>query len=117
MKVPISCYFVCLLAACNNHEKEVPDGGACSYRSEIHAAKLISFKQTDSVNVDAAFEINWGSIKDTVMYRQKKGSYLTKEQIQNDTIVVGNTYQYIEDFIESGSCNPHITHLEMKRFQ
>ena len=110
-------YFVCIVAcgffACNSNE-EIPAGGGCSYRSEVHPAKLIGFKEIDSVNIDAAFEINWGSIKDTVMYRQKKGGYLTKEQIQKDTIVVGNTYQYVEDFIVSGSCNPHITHLEME---
>ena len=106
------------LLACNNvQQDEVAAGGGCTYKSIVHKARLINFKQVDSINIDAIFEVAWSSTKDTFTYYQKKGNYLTKNQILQDTIKVGNNYQYIEDIIVSGSCNPHSTHLEMKKIE
>lgn len=113
MRIGICCILACLLLACNNAE-EIPAGGGCSYRSVVHPAKLIGFKQQDSINIDAAFEISWSSSKDTISYYVMKHNYLAAEQIRQDALVIGNTYQYVEDFIVTGSCNPHVTHLEMK---
>jgi hypothetical protein len=113
MKIWIPCILACLLFACNNQE-EIPAGGGCSYRSEVHPAKLIGFNQVDSINIDAEFEVSWPSAKDTISYYMKKHNYLSAAQIKHDSLVVGNVYQYVEDFIVTGSCNPHITHLEME---
>jgi hypothetical protein len=112
MKIVIFFIVATLFIACNNQE-EIPAGGPCSYRSEIHPAKLISIKQIDSINIDAQFEISWQTSKDTISYYMAKHHYLTADQIKTDSLNIGNVYQYVEEFMVSGNCNPHIKYLEL----
>lgn len=112
-----------LISSCNNgkKEKEIPDGGPCSYEEKIFPAKLIRLDATpDSSVYDAWFEVNKlndaaADHKDTVHY-SPDNSRIPVEQIKKDSIAVGNLYKYVVSTIKSGTCNPHIERIILERY-
>lgn len=104
-----------LLAACNNQE-ESPAGGPCTYQHTVLPAKLIQLISSDSLNYDAAFSISRSSgITDTVYYQQLHHRLLSTEEIKKDSLQVGQVYQYLEQHIVTGSCNPHVVTIQFKK--
>jgi hypothetical protein len=107
--------FLFLLAACNNQE-ETPAGGPCTYRNTVLPAKLIQLISSDSLNYDAAFAISRSSGKtDTVYYQQLHHRLLSTEEIKKDSLQVGQTYQYLQQDLVTGSCNPHVVTIQFKK--
>jgi hypothetical protein len=107
--------FLFLLAACNNQE-ETPAGGPCTYRNTVLPAKLIQLISSDSLNYDATFAISRSSGKaDTVYYQQLHHRLLSAEEIKKDSLVVGQVYQYLEQDILTGSCNPHVVSIQFTK--
>ena len=103
--------------ACTNRkkEKEVPAGGPCTYKEEIHPAKLIKLETTDSINYDAQFETGTG-MPDTVTFHFLNHAYIKAEQVRVDSIAVGKVYKLVEQSIISGSCNPHIRTIRLEKY-
>ena len=107
--------FLFLLVACKNKE-ETPAGGPCTYQHTVLPAKLIQLISGDSLNYDAAFAINRSSgIPDTVYYQQLHHRLLSAEEIKKDSLVVGQVYQYLQQDLVTGSCNPHVVSIQFKK--
>lgn len=107
--------FLFLLAACNSQE-EKPAGGPCTYQHTVLPAKLIQLISSDSLNYDAAFAISRSSGQtDTVYYQQLHHRLLSAEEIKKDSLLVGHVYQYLEQNILTGSCNPHVVSIQFKK--
>lgn len=108
-----------LQLACNNTTGNV-DGGPCTYKEDIHPAKLIKLETNDSLVCDALFEIEAGlqsaGKKDTVSFNQLNNRYIEKTQIENDSIAEGKVYKYIIQTITSGSCNPDIRTIRLEKY-
>lgn len=104
-----------LLAGCTNQE-ETPAGGPCTYRNTVQPARLIQLISSDSLNYDAAFEISRSSGKaDTVYYQQIHHRLLSAEELKKDSLFIGQTCQYLEQDLVTGSCNPHIVSIQFKK--
>ncbi|MEQ1676413.1 MAG: hypothetical protein ABL876_06925 [Chitinophagaceae bacterium] len=101
--------------ACTNgkKEKEVPAGGPCTYKEEIHPAKLIKLETTDSINYDAQFETGT-TMPDTIEFHFLNNTYIRAEQVKADSILAGKVYKLVEQSIISGSCNPHIRTIRLE---
>jgi hypothetical protein len=110
---------ILFLISCKG-KKEEPAGGPCSYKEEIHPAKLIELRHIDSLSFDAAFEIGsrrqGGNSTDTEYFHSLNRQYITAEQVKRDSIMPGKLYQLVESNIISGSCNPHILSIRMQPF-
>ncbi len=108
--------------ACNNKpaEKENIDGGACSYKDEIHPAKLLWLETKDSLTYNAYFEIQAGlrgsDKKDTLGFYDLNHQYIPADKIKKDSIQQGNIYQYVVQTIVSGSCNPTNTIFRLTKY-
>jgi hypothetical protein len=115
--LPLIC-----LGSCNGckHEKEIPAGGPCTYKEEVHPAKLIRLQTTDSLNYDGQFEVQRGlqpaNIADTVFFHFLNNTYIKVEHIKKDSIEVGKIYKLVEQSILSGSCNPHIQTIRLEKY-
>jgi len=104
-----------LLAGCNN-QSETPAGGPCTYKSTVLPAKLIQLNSKDSLEYDAVFEISRTSGQtDTISYQQIHHQLLTTEEIKKDSLLVGQLYQFVEQDLVTGSCNPHIMSIQFRK--
>lgn len=107
--------FLFIVAACNNQE-ETPEGGPCTYQRTVLPAKLIELISNDSLNYDASFAISRASgITDTVYYQQLHHRLLSAEEIKKDSLVVGQVYEYLQQDLVTGSCNPHVVSIQLKK--
>ena len=105
-----------LFAGCNNQE-ETPAGGPCTYKNTVLPAKLIQLISRDSLNFDAAFEINRPSgITDTVYYQEIHHRLLSAEELRKNSLHIGQTCEYQEQDLLTGSCNPHIVSIQLKNY-
>ncbi len=108
-----------LLIACNSNENV--DGGPCTYDDRILPARLVSFDTINAMSFDALFIIEDSSSmqwRDTIRYSAlTHHHYLSAEDIAKDSLVTGNTYQYINRTIKTGSCNPKIDMLLLKLYR
>jgi hypothetical protein len=117
--------FLCLLIifviinSCKNGKKETPAGGPCSYEDKTYPARLIKLEQNaDSITYNAWLEINnpAGNGKDTISYFRMTNHGITKEQLQKDSIAVGNNYKYVVSTIKTGDCNPDVRRIRLERY-
>lgn len=108
--------------ACHNKPvgKENVDGGACSYKDEIHPAKLLRLETKDSLTYNAYFEIEAGlrgaDKKDTLAFHDLNNQYIPADKIKKDSIREGKTYQYVVQTIVSGSCDPTNTIFRLEKY-
>lgn len=111
------------LFSCNNSKNDKGDmnGGGCSYKDEIHPAKLLALKKVDSLTYDGQFEIEAGirnpDAPDTVFFHNLTNQYIKADDIAKDSIAPGKIYQYVIQTIVTGSCDPHIMTLRMKPYK
>ena len=104
-----------LFAACNNQE-ETPAGGPCAYSTTVMPAKLVQLISRDSLSYDAAIEISRSTgTNDTVFYQNVHHRLLSAEEVKKDSLYVGQTCQYLEQDLLTGSCNPHIVSIQFNR--
>jgi hypothetical protein len=119
--------FLCLLIiflilnACNNgkKEKEIPAGGPCSYEDKFYPARLVKLEASpDSSTFNGWFEIDnsSGNGKDTISYLRMTNRSITKEQLQKDSIAVGNVYKYVVSTIKTGDCNPDVRTIRLEKY-
>ena len=105
----------CLLfASCNTFNQSEPNGVPCNYDTKIYPAKVIAFETRDSIHIDVLFQRTRNELIDTFNYSSQKHEWFTKQDILADSIKIGNIYQWREDHIVSGHCNPTIYRLIMK---
>ncbi len=94
----------------------MPAGGPCTYQHTVLPAKLVQLISTDSLNYDAAFAISRSSgITDTVYYQQIHHRLLSAEEVKKDNLLVGQVYQYLQQDLVMGSCNPHLEFIQFKK--
>jgi hypothetical protein len=117
MKNGMIISFLLLFSACNNHsQQEVPAGGPCTYKNTVRPARLIHLISNDSVNYDAVLEISRSAVLlDTVYYQRIHHRLLSAEEVKKDSLLVGTTYQYVEQDLVMGSCTPHIVSILFKK--
>ena len=116
-------YFLVIgaIMSCNNQKKEKGDidGGPCSYEDKFYPARLVKLeKNADSITYNAWLEIDDPSgkgVKDTISYLRMTNQSISKEQLQNDSIAVGNIYKYVVSTIKTGACNPDIRTIRLER--
>ncbi|MBI5858340.1 MAG: hypothetical protein HZB42_11920 [Sphingobacteriales bacterium] len=101
-------------------EKENVDGGPCTYEDKFYPAKLVRLEASpDSSLYNGWFEIDnplGSGDKDTISYMRMTNRDITKEQLQKDSIAVGNTYKYVVSTIKTGACNPDIRTIRLERY-
>jgi hypothetical protein len=108
-----------VINSCGNGEKEKPDGGPCSYEDKTYPAKLIKLEENaDSITYNGRFEIDnpFGKGKDTISYLRMTNQSISKEQLQKDSIAVGNIYKYVVSKIKMGDCNPDIRTIRLEKY-
>ncbi len=88
-------------------------GGACSYETTYHPAKVVDF---DSSLMDALFEVNFHGKADTFGYHEMKNAYLTPEEVKTTSFAVGKVFRMAQDDIKTGTCTPVIMRLELVAF-
>ena len=97
------------------------NGGSCSYKDEIHPAKLLALKKVDSLVYDGQFEIEAGirtiGAPDTVFFHSLTNRYIQADEIAKDSIAPGKIYQYVIQTIVTGSCDPHIQIIRMEPYK
>lgn len=104
-----------LLTGCNNQE-ETPAGGPCTYKKTILPAKLVQLISKDSLEYDAVFEVSRSPGQtDTVNYQELHHRLLSAEDIKKDSLLIGEVYQYLEQDLVTGSCNPHIVSIQFTK--
>jgi hypothetical protein len=111
--------FIGVLAACNN-SKEEPNGGPCTYQSEYYPAKLIILEKVDSAFFDGWFEVPMGpdgSRLDTINFHRQNNQYISAADISSGKVVIDSIYRYNDQFIKTGSCNPHVAMIELEAFR
>lgn len=105
----------CSFFQCSYFEKQVVDGGPCSYNTKIYPAKIIGFTTYDSIHWDLVFERKRDHLIDSFTYSYATKNYFLKEELSKFNI--GNTYQWKEMNIIDGHCTPVVTTLIMQPYQ
>lgn len=107
-----------LLLSCNQ-AAEHKDGGPCSYDRKVLPAKLIALPDINEKYYDAVLVLSRdGGSTDTVNYSMVNNKYyIAVEQIPKDSLKIGSNYQYIEQRIKSGYCNPQVDWILLKPFE
>lgn len=119
MKPVFYLLIICVCLSCNNQKKETPAGGPCSYEDKTYPARLIKLeKNADSITNNAWLEIDnpAGNGIDTISYLRMTNQSISKEQIQKDSIAVGNNYKYVVSTIKTGDCNPDVRTIRLERY-
>jgi hypothetical protein len=107
-----------VIISCNNQKKETPAGDPCSYEDKTYPAKLLKLEQNaDSITYNAWLEVDnpAGNRKDTLSYLRMTNEGISEEQLQKDSIVVGNIYKYVVSTIKTGDCNPDVRTIRLER--
>jgi len=108
-----------VINSCKNGKKQNVDGGPCSYEDKIYPARLVKLEASpDSSNYNGWFEIDSlsGNSKDTISYLRMMNRDITKEQLQKDSISVGNRYKYVESTIKTGECDPDMRTIRLEKY-
>ena len=114
------CIF-CLAACKNNHIKEEPDGGPCSYDEFRVPARIISLERLDSNSFDITMILDSNEYVvppyDTLNIYMELSRFLTKKEVDSLGLHKGKalTYQLLR--ITSGSCNPEINTLLLETME
>ncbi len=93
------------------------DGGSCSYKTTIYPATIISVEVFDSAHAQITFVIARHNTTDTMTYYSQFRKFATREIIEQNDLRVGNSVEYVVKNMISGSCNPHIAYLTLKKFE
>lgn len=115
-------FLILILNSCsdNKKEKEEVAGGPCSYEDKFYPARLVKLEASpDSSAYNGWFEIDNPSgngTKDTINYMRMTNRDITKEQLQKDSITVGNTYKYVVSTLNTGACNPDIRTIRLEKY-
>ncbi|HLP12867.1 MAG TPA: hypothetical protein VK177_13110 [Flavobacteriales bacterium] len=106
-------YFLCIatLAACGTTEKEIPDGGPCSYKITTYPATVIDFFGNDSTNYTVYFTVKQYSVTDTVTQD------VSPEEFNSLEIKKGSTFTWEVKEITNGHCSPHLEWLKLVRYK
>jgi hypothetical protein len=108
-----------IIYSCSGGKKEKADGGPCSYEDKTYPARLIKLEENaDSITYNAWLEIDnpAGKDKDTISYLRMTNQSISKEQLQKDSIAVGNIYKYVVSTIKTGDCNPDVRTIRLERY-
>ena len=123
MKLFGYCFIVVLCISCNNTRKEtpgggeVPSGGPCSYKQDTFPARVVNIKRLPNSPPAVFFEVQLsGTNSDTVVYSMVNNRSISEEEITRQGVKTGAVFQYIVSSIVSGSCNPHVNHLELEPY-
>lgn len=113
--------FLVMLSACrwarkNAHEE--PDGGPCSYHTTILPVRTLEVIGTE--DIVAKFVIEHGEERitdaDTLYLSDAIDSSLSLEQANRLGLKKDSLFTYEVMSIQSGSCNPHLEHFRLQRF-
>jgi hypothetical protein len=108
-----------IIYSCNSGKKEKPDGAPCSYEDKFYPARVVKLEiNADSITCNAWLEIDnpSGKGKDTISFLRMTNRSITKEQLQKDSIVIGNIYKYVVSTIKTGDCNPDIRTIRLEKY-
>lgn len=98
--------------------KQIPDGGPCSYKTDIYPATVIDVYETDTNMFDVLMTINTPNTNgnDTIFYSSAYGRHMDSTEIKNLDVKIGSAFKYEIKQIESGSCSPYLETLIMEKF-
>lgn len=101
----LTLFFAVTIISCNYNNSNVA-GGPCTYKHTRNALIVVKRVDINPVYHDLLFLNNAG--KDTISYYAVNNNYLDS----SNHIKTGDTCWLTESKIISGSCNPHLIHID-----
>ncbi|MCG3167777.1 MAG: hypothetical protein POELPBGB_03572 [Bacteroidia bacterium] len=100
------------LSAC---AQRIPEGGPCSYETEIYPAVIINIYEMDSLYSELFIAVHTLPF-DTLSWSGEFGSYLANDELKAKGYKLGDTLSYQIKHITQGTCNPYIKRLSTERY-
>jgi hypothetical protein len=107
-----------IISACNSKEGgNTMDGGPCSYRTDTLPVILLRIEKVNPGNFDLLMRVDYIHYRDTIRYSSYTHQrYLSEDDSVFKKLRIGQRYQYLEQNITSGDCNPHIIVINLEPY-